>query len=66
MLLTLLLACAATQAPPDGTTDALPDAALQPGEKGWMAFVVEDGTYLSARWPGDAYLFGRRLIARLG
>ena len=22
---------------------ALPDAALQPGEKGWMAFVVEDG-----------------------
>ena len=24
------------------------------------AFVVEDGRYLSARWPGDAYLFGRR------
>ncbi len=24
------------------------------------AFVVQDGTYLSARWPGDAYLFGRR------
>ena len=24
------------------------------------AFVVEDGNYLSARWPGDAYLFGRR------
>jgi hypothetical protein len=22
--------------------------------------VVEDGNYLSARWPGDAYLFGRR------
>jgi putative intracellular protease/amidase len=24
------------------------------------AFVVTDGNYLSARWPGDAYLFGRR------
>lgn len=24
------------------------------------AFVVEDGSYLSARWPGDAYRFGRR------
>ena len=24
------------------------------------AFVVQDGNYLSARWPGDAYLFGRR------
>ena len=23
------------------------------------AFVVQDGNYLSARWPGDAYLFGR-------
>jgi putative intracellular protease/amidase len=30
------------------------------------AFVVEDGNYISARWPGDAYLFGKRLIARLG
>ncbi|MFI1396094.1 type 1 glutamine amidotransferase domain-containing protein [Streptomyces sp. NPDC020681] len=29
------------------------------------AFVVEDGNYLSARWPGDAYLFGRRFIALL-
>src|ERR1700722_14802681 len=24
------------------------------------AFVVQDGTYLSARWPGDSYLFARR------
>jgi putative intracellular protease/amidase len=24
------------------------------------AFVVQDGNYLSARWPGDAYLFARR------
>jgi len=30
------------------------------------AFVVEDGNYLSARWPGDAYLFGRRFISLLG
>ena len=29
------------------------------------AFVIEDGSYLSARWPGDAYLFAKRLIARL-
>jgi putative intracellular protease/amidase len=29
------------------------------------AFVVEDGRYLSARWPGDAYLIGKRLLARL-
>lgn len=29
------------------------------------AFVVEDGRYLSARWPGDAYLFAKRLVARL-
>ncbi|MFF2511993.1 type 1 glutamine amidotransferase domain-containing protein [Streptomyces sp. NPDC058086] len=29
------------------------------------AFVVEDGRYLSARWPGDAYLFGRRYLALL-
>lgn len=30
------------------------------------AFVVEDGNYVSARWPGDAYLFARRFMARLG
>jgi len=30
------------------------------------AFVVEDGpTYVSARWPGDAYLFSKKLIERL-
>jgi putative intracellular protease/amidase len=29
------------------------------------AFVVEDGNYVSARWPGDAYLFARRFGARL-
>lgn len=30
------------------------------------AFVVEDGSYVSARWPGDAYLFARRFMAKLG
>jgi putative intracellular protease/amidase len=29
------------------------------------AFVVEDGAYVSARWPGDAYLFAKKLIERL-
>lgn len=29
------------------------------------AFVVEDGRYVSARWPGDAYLFAKRFIALL-
>ena len=30
------------------------------------AFVVQDGSYLSARWPGDAYLFARRFHQMLG
>ncbi|WP_240800784.1 type 1 glutamine amidotransferase domain-containing protein [Streptomyces sp. ICN441] len=29
------------------------------------AFVVQDANYLSARWPGDAYLFARRFTAML-
>jgi putative intracellular protease/amidase len=29
------------------------------------AFVVEDGRYVSARWPGDAYLIARKLMERL-
>ena len=29
------------------------------------AFVVEDGRYVSARWPGDAYLFAKTLLAKL-
>jgi len=29
------------------------------------AFVVEDGAYVSARWPGDSYLFARKLLERL-
>jgi hypothetical protein len=30
------------------------------------AVVVEDGRYLSARWPGDAYLLAKKLLDRLG
>jgi putative intracellular protease/amidase len=29
------------------------------------AFVVEDGRYVSARWPGDAYLIAKKLMAAL-
>lgn len=29
------------------------------------AFTVQDGRYLSARWPGDAYLFAKQLISLL-
>lgn len=29
------------------------------------AFVVQDGNLLSARWPGDAYLFARRFVQLL-
>ena len=29
------------------------------------AMVVEDGRYLSARWPGDAYLISKKLLDRL-
>jgi hypothetical protein len=28
-------------------------------------FVVEDGRYLSARWPGDAYALSKALLAKL-
>lgn len=29
------------------------------------AFVVEDGSYVSARWPGDAYLFAKAFLRKL-
>ena len=29
-------------------------------------FVVEDDNYVSGRWPGDAYLFAKRFLERLG
>jgi len=30
-----------------------------------LGFVVEDGAYLSARWPGDAWTLARRMLERL-
>jgi hypothetical protein len=30
------------------------------------AFVVQDGRYVSARWPGDAYMFAERFLQCLG
>jgi protease I len=32
----------------------------------WDGFVVEDGNYVSARWPGDAWTLALRLMERLG
>jgi protease I len=29
-------------------------------------YVVRDGNYLSARWPGDAHRFGDALVAMMG
>jgi putative intracellular protease/amidase len=29
------------------------------------AFVVEDGNYVTARWPGDSYLIAKKLLERL-
>jgi hypothetical protein len=30
------------------------------------AFVVQDGNYISARWPGDVFTFARRFAGVLG
>jgi len=30
-----------------------------------VAFIVEDGHYISARWPGDSYLFGKKFIQKV-
>jgi putative intracellular protease/amidase len=59
----------------DEVVAALADPAhFEPGPRGTRrgtrdddryAFVVEDGNYVSARWPGDAYLFARRFLDRL-
>jgi putative intracellular protease/amidase len=48
----------------DVTEVAVPWRVLR--DAGHQAFVVQDGNYLSARWPGDAYLFGRRFRDLLG
>ena len=49
-----------------------PDAALKTGGRARdsidderPAFVVADGTYLSARWPGDVHTFARRFASML-
>jgi len=49
-----------------------PDAAIKTSgrardtiEDDRPAFVVEDGTYISARWPGDVHTFAKRLAAIL-
>ena len=34
-------------------------------EKDEGAFVCEDGSYVSARWPGDAWLFAKKIADRL-
>jgi len=52
---------------------ASPDAALKSSgrrrdspDDERPAFVVRDGNYLSARWPGDVHTFARRFAAMLG
>jgi putative intracellular protease/amidase len=53
-------------------TAATPDAARKSGGRARdtmtderPAFVVQDGNYVSARWPGDAHTFARRFAALL-
>ena len=52
---------------PDGTFERGPTTLVARGTRRdhSAAFVVEDGAYLSARWPGDAYLIATRLAERL-
>jgi putative intracellular protease/amidase len=60
---------------PDDFKDVVPgspDAALKSSgrardtiDDGRPAFVVEDGTYISARWPGDAHTFAKRFASVL-
>ncbi len=52
---------------PDGTFVRGPTTLVARGTRDdhSAAFVVEDGAYLSARWPGDAYLIATRLCERL-
>ena len=40
-------------------------AARDSAQDASASFVLEDGNYLSARWPGDAYTFASRLINKL-
>ena len=57
--------CAALAAPGDFVRGPLGGMTRGTAEDHRAAFVVEDGAYVSARWPGDAYLFAEKLIARL-
>jgi putative intracellular protease/amidase len=42
------------------TTVARPAAWCASWDDDRAAFVVRDGNYVSARWPGDAHTFARR------
>ena len=44
---------------PSPTPDAVAEARARAND------LVQDRNYLSARWPGDAYLFGRRFLELL-
>jgi putative intracellular protease/amidase len=50
---------------PDGFQRGPSSLARGTGTDDSPAFVVQDGNYVSARWPGDAYLFTRRFAALL-
>lgn len=52
---------------PDGTFERGPIHLVAKGSAtdDRAAFVVEDGPYVSARWPGDAFLIARRFAERL-
>jgi putative intracellular protease/amidase len=60
-------------AAPEDFLDAPPGSARKtsgrvrdrPGDDS-PAFVVEDGSYVSARWPGDVHTFAARFATRLG
>lgn len=52
-------------APPDFVRGPLTLVSHGTADNDRAAFVVEDGAYVSARWPGDAYLFAKAILARL-
>ena len=35
------------------------------GPRSFRPFIVEDGSYVSGRWPGDSYVIARKMIANL-
>ena len=63
----MMALCSAARGAPGRCTPESASAA-RPYYRTYPAYVedeVEDGSYVSARWPGDAYLFSRLLLARL-